>query len=267
MNKKVVKVFLLESNRGKFVEINGFDVSIGQNVILESSKGELFATIMSKEICLNEEKLPNELDKIIRIATIDDEKTNQKNVNDSKKAIEKATKISKELDLKMKFLNAYFTFDRGQLILVFVSEDRVDFRELAKKLASIYKTRIELRQIGVRDKAKEIGGLGPCGRFLCCSSFLDSFDSVSINMAKNQYISLKPDKINGSCGRLLCCLNYEDKQYTELKEGFPKISSKIKFSGKEGKVISHDLFNRKFIIETDDKTYHEIKIEDYESNK
>ena len=167
----------------------------------------------------------------------------------------------------MNFIGAYFTLDKNQLIYNFVADERIDFRELAKKLASIYKTRIELRQIGVRDKAKEIGGLGPCGRFLCCNSFLTDFNSVSINMAKNQYIALNPSKINGICGRLLCCLNYEDEQYSEMKKKYPDLGSYIKVNNLSGKVVSHNLFKKTFTIESSDKILTEIFVEEYESNK
>ena len=128
----------------------------------------------------------------------------------------------------MTIIDANYNFDKSQLIFRFLADERIDFRKLAKDLASNLKTRIELRQIGVRDKAKEIGGIGPCGRILCCSSFLTNFESVSINMAKNQGIALNPTKINGVCGRLLCCLNYEDDQYTELKREFPSIGTIVK---------------------------------------
>ena len=152
--------------------------------------------------------------------------------------------------------------DRNQLLFNFIADGRVDFRELAKKLASIYKTRIELRQIGVRDKAKEIGGIGPCGRFLCCNTFLNDFNSVSINMAKNQYISLNPTKINGICGRLLCCLKYEDDQYTELKKDYPDIGSVIKNGNIKGKVVAHNLFKKSYNVETSDKNIIEVKLDD-----
>ena len=267
MNKKIVKVMFSDSKKGIFVDTNDIQVKNGQEVIIDLEKSQQYATINGNVQEYSSEKIPEDIGKINRIATYEDKKTNEKNLKESKKALNIAIKISKELDLKMRFLSASFTFDRSQLVFIFVSDDRVDFRELAKKLASIYKTRIELRQIGVRDKSKQIGGIGPCGRFLCCNLFLNDFESVSINMAKNQYISLKPDKINGACGRLLCCLNYEDKQYSELKVGFPKMSSKVNVNGKEGKVISYDLFNKKFTIETTDKTYHEISLEEYESNK
>ncbi len=158
------------------------------------------------------------------------------------------------MNLDMRIIDVSFTFDRTQLFVVFVADNRVDFRELAKKLAQIYKTRIELRQIGVRDKAKEIGGIGPCGRTLCCNSFLSDFDSVSINMAKNQYIALNPAKINGSCGRLLCCLNYEDETYTELKKGMKDIGTIIETPNGSGRIIDVNLFKKTYNVELVDKT-------------
>lgn len=267
MNKKIVKVTLSNSKNVFFVDSKDFELFIGQNVVIKKDKYEYYATVVGNICEISNEKLSKEIAEVLRIATNDDKKQNEKNIKDSEKALIMACNFAKELNLKMRFLSSNFTFDRGQLIFIFVSDDRVDFRDLAKKLASVYKTRIELRQIGVRDKAKKIGGLGPCGRILCCNLFLNDFESVSINMAKNQYISLKPDKINGACGRLLCCLNYEDKQYSELKIGFPKIGSKVKINGKEGKVINYNLFNKKFTIETIDNTYHEMELDEYESSK
>ena len=166
----------------------------------------------------------------------------------------------------MKFIDCSYTLDRNQLIFNFLADERIDFRELAKKLAALYKTRIELRQVGVRDKAKEIGGIGPCGRILCCSTFLNDFNSVSINMAKNQCISLNPTKINGICGRLLCCLKYEDDTYSELKKNYPAIGSRIKVKDVEGKVVSQNVLNGKITIERADKTQVEVEYKN-ESSK
>jgi len=129
-----------------------------------------------------------------------------------------------------------------------VADDRVDFRQLAKDLGSAFKTRIELRQIGIRDKARDVGGIGPCGRMLCCSKFLKEFDSVSINMAKNQLLALNPSKINGVCGRLLCCLKYEDDNYLEYRRGFPEVGDVVKTPSGQGKVTSIDLFKRKYKV-------------------
>jgi len=145
----------------------------------------------------------------------------------------------------MNIIKAEYTFDKSQLIFNFVSEERVDFRELAKKLASIYHTRIELRQIGARDKAKEIGGVGVCGQNICCGRFLDHIEAISMNMAKNQNLALNPSKINGLCGRLLCCLQYEDENYQECSKGMPSVGQTIKTNNGDGKVISIDILNRK----------------------
>ena len=154
------------------------------------------------------EKVFLPLKDVIRKANKDDINANDKNARDGVKALSYAKELVNKQGLDMKLFEASYTFDRKKLIFKFIADERVDFRELAKLLAAKYKTRIELRQIGVRDKAKEIGGLGPCGKPLCCSLFLTNFNSVSINMAKNQGIALNPTKINGACGRLLCCLGY-----------------------------------------------------------
>ena len=158
----------------------------------------------------------------------------------------------------MKLVDVNYTFERTQLFFTFIANDRVDCIDLAKELAKIYKTRIELRQIGPRDKAKEIGGLGPCGRPLCCSSYLYTFDNITINMAKNQNIALNPNKINGACGRLLCCLSYEDDTYSELKKDLPKVGDIINKDGISGKVISVDVIKKTYRIETKDKEIIEL---------
>ncbi len=259
---EVVPIKFINSNRLYFFDPTDLDVKKGDEVIVETEKGMQYGLVKEgkKEVSDSELVLP--LKKIIRIANEKDIKQNEKNVKDSDNALKKAIEIAKEIDLDMNFISADFTFDRKELIIKFLADERIDFRELAKKLAAIYKTRIELRQIGIRDKAKEIGGIGPCGRFLCCSTFLNDFNSVSINMAKNQYIALNPTKINGVCGRLLCCFNYEDEQYIEMKKDFPAIGSYVKYNGKKGKVISHNLFNRTYTIENENKTLEEISLDE-----
>ncbi len=153
----------------------------------------------------------------------------------------------------MNFVDSYLNLDGSQIFLSFMSEDRVDFRDLVKKLAQKYKMRIELRQIGVRDKAKKVGGLGPCGLFLCCNSFLTDFNSVSINMAKNQMLALNPTKINGICGRLLCCLGYENDNYTELKKSLPKLGLVMDTPEGMGKVVDIDVFGNTYSVDLGDK--------------
>ena len=264
---EVVGIKFDSSNRLYYFETNSLALVKGNKVVVETEKGLQFGLVQTNIKNVEEKDVTLPLKKVIRIATSDDIKNHIENQNLAKKALEDARNSAKKLSLSMNFIGAYFTLDKNQLIYNFVADERVDFRELAKKLASIYKTRIELRQIGVRDKAKEIGGIGPCGRFLCCNSFLTDFNSVSINMAKNQYIALNPTKINGICGRLLCCLNYEDEQYTEMKKNYPEIGVYIKNSNIVGKVVSHNLFKKSFMVETKDKTLVEVLLEEYESNK
>ena len=164
--------------------------------------------------------------------------------------------------LCMSILDANYNFDRSQLMFRFIADERVDFRQLAKDLGSIFHSRIELRQIGIRDKAKEVGGLGPCGRALCCTSYLKNFDSITINMAKNQNVSLNPTKINGVCGRLLCCLKYENDYYVGINKQKPKVGSVINYMDKKGKVISVDLLKKKYVLELENKEKVEVVLDE-----
>lgn len=244
----VVSISFRDSNKSYYFSPNGLELKKGMNVIVETERGMQFATVDENIKQIEEKKLFSPLKDVLRIATKDDVKQNEKNINDSIKAKNKCDELVKKEELNMKIIDATYTFDRSQLVFRFVSDNRVDFRNLAKDLASLYKTRIELRQVGVRDKAKEVGGLGPCGRKFCCSSFLNDFDSVSINMAKNQGIALNPTKINGVCGRLLCCLKYEDENYKDLKGKFPKVGSKVKIPEGEGSVVTINMLKGSYVV-------------------
>lgn len=215
-------------------------------VIVKTSRGLEFGFVSD----LNPQNYTEDDSKnndIIRIATNQDYQRHLLNKREESKALKKCQQLSKKNNLDIQVLDANFTFDRSQLMFRFISDSRIDFRALAKDLAFIYKTRIELRQIGIRDKAKEIGGIGQCGKELCCSKFLKNLNSVSINMAKNQGISLNPNKINGNCGRLLCCLNYEDATYMECRKGLPNVGD-LNPNG-DGKVISVDVLKRAYKVE------------------
>ena len=166
-----------------------------------------------------------------------------KNLKDAEIALQTAREEAKKNKLNMNFIDASFTFDRKQLLFNFYADQRVDFRELAKILAAKYKTRIELRQIGARDKASEVGGIGVCGRKLCCAGCYKVNESITMQMAKNQNIALNPSKINGACGRLLCCLSYEDKEYVRCSKQLPSIGDTIKTPNGEGKVVGTDILN------------------------
>lgn len=239
---------------------NVANLHLNDSVIVETDRGLQYGLVVIEPRFMNDSDLGLTVKNVIRLATDKDQKNYFKNLDDSNKAIIEARKLAKSLNLKMHILDASFTYDRNQLLFQFVADERVDFRELAKKLAQIYKTRIELRQIGVRDKAREVGGIGPCGRFLCCSTFLTDFNSVSINMAKNQMLALNPTKINGVCGRLLCCLNYEDDIYTDMKKIFPRVGQIYRDNNVEGKVISLNLMRKTIMVETKNKNIIEVEI-------
>lgn len=218
-------------------------------VIVETERGLQFGTVSTDIFQIAEEKLKFPLKAVVRIASREDYEQNKKNINDAKKALLKCQSCAQKFNLDMKIIDASYTFDRDKLVFEFVADKRIDFRDLAKDLANIYRTRIELRQIGVRDKAREIGGIGSCGRKFCCSKFLNDFDAVSINMAKNQNLSLNPTKINGVCGRLLCCLNFENECYEECRKGLPKIGKKVKTSKGEGTVISVNILKQTYRVD------------------
>ena len=246
---KVAGVKFSPKGRMYYFDRNDLDIKDCGEVIVETERGLQYGFVVKASKEIDESKIVSPLKNIIRIADNEDKKIYDKNIIDSSFALKKARKIVKELNLDMNVLDANYTFDRKQLLFNFTADDRIDFRELAKKLAQIYKTRIELRQIGIRDKAREIGGLGPCGRFLCCNTFLTDINSVTINMAKNQMLALNPTKINGVCGRLLCCLSYEDEIYTEYKKGLPNIGDKYIYNNDAYKVIEVDILTRKIKIE------------------
>ncbi len=248
---KVCGIKFTEKGRVYYFNKNDILVTKNTNVIVETERGQQFGIVEIEDKKIDENNLISPLKDVIRVASKKDLKIHQKNEKESEYALERARYLAEELNLKMKLIGASYTFDRKQLLFNFLADERIDFRELAKRLASIYKTRIELRQIGIRDKAKEIGGLGPCGRFLCCNSFLTDLNSVTINMAKNQSLALNPTKINGVCGRLLCCLSYEDENYTELKKGLPNIGEEYVQNGKSYKVMDVDILKRKITIAND----------------
>ena len=258
----VVGISFENSKRVYYFCPNDLDLKTGENVIVETERGLQFGTVMTDILEKNKDSLNLPLKKVLRKASKDDIKKYNSNNELSKKAIKECQKLIDKYSLNMKLIDASFTFDREQLIYHFLADSRIDFRNLAKDLASIFKTRIELRQIGVRDKAKEIGGIGPCGRILCCNKYLVNFDSVSINMAKNQNISLNPNKINGACGRLLCCLTYENETYEEYRKGLPNIGEKVKYDGKNGKVVALDILKRSYTILTDDEEYLVVNLDE-----
>lgn len=231
-----------------------FEIEKDMDVVVETARGLEYGTVVVGKKEIDEESLVSPLKPIIRIATEEDTKIYQENKEKAKETFELCLQKIKEHELTMYLIDCEYTFDRNKLIFYFTAEGRIDFRELVKDLAAIFKTRIELRQIGVRDEAKSIGGLGPCGRSLCCSSWLGDFQPVSIKMAKDQSLSLNPTKISGICGRLFCCLKYEHDVYVEAIEKVPPVGAIVKVDGNKGKVIETNPLLEQARIEFNDKT-------------
>ena len=255
----VVSIKFRKDGRAYYFDDNNIDLAKNDYVIVETEKGIQLGFVSENDINIDEISIKGDLKPILKKATDKDYDVYLNNLKEASIILTETKKKIEKENIPMRLVDARYTLDRKQLIFNFVANERVDFRDLVKYLASKYKTRIELHQIGVRDKAKEIGGVGQCGRTLCCKTFKDSIDGISINMAKNQNISLNPSKINGCCGRLLCCLSYEDDVYSELREELPKVNDTVLIDGENCKVIKLDVLNKKVYVEKNN----EIKVVDY----
>lgn len=233
---KVSGVRFKKNGKIYYFDPRDVDPQVNQNVIVETARGVEFGTVViNKEV--EESELVSELKPIFRVATKEDENIQRENRNSAREALLVCQDKSIEHGLDMNVLGCEYTFDRGKLLFYFTAEGRVDFRELVRELASIFRTRIELRQIGVRDEAKMVGALGCCGRPCCCSTFLSEFSPVSIKMAKDQELSLNPVKISGVCGRLMCCLKYEQDGYECIKRRMPRVGEIVETERGVGTVI------------------------------
>ncbi len=254
---------------GKIYYFDPADMNIQKDtyVVVETARGIEFGecVIGIKEI--NENNIVSPLKSVLRIATNEDIEKHFKNKDKEKDAFDICLKKIQEHGLTMKLIDVEYTFDNNKVIFYFTADGRVDFRDLVKDLATIFKTRIELRQIGVRDEAKMLGGLGPCGRPMCCSSFLGDFASVSIKMAKEQNLSLNPTKISGICGRLMCCLNYEQSTYEDIRKRMPKVGSIVKTSEGTGEVFSNNIVKESIKVKLkkgEEEVLEEFKIDNIE---
>ena len=244
-DKKSINVL---SNSGKYLA--------GDNVVIKTSRGEQYGKIDG--VVLDKNNEINDI-YIIRKASKKDYNNYLKNLRLSEDMLKFARAEATKLKLNMNLISADVTLDNKHLLYQFVADERVDFRELAKSIAGKYKLRVELRQIGARDKAELIDGIGPCGRPLCCTSFLDKLDSISMNMAKNQGLALNPSKINGACGRLMCCLTYENDNYAECRKHLPEIGKMVETEFGTGKVVSEDVLNLKYTVNVNNELK-EIKV-------
>ncbi|MFD1021126.1 PSP1 domain-containing protein [Thalassobacillus hwangdonensis] len=246
---EVIGVRFKKAGKIYYFDPGQWNMTTDDYVIVETVRGIEFGKVVIANKQVDEEDIVLPLKKVIRIADEKDKLSVAENKDNAEKAYHICeTKIA-EHKLDMKLVEVEYTFDRNKVIFYFTADGRVDFRNLVKDLASVFKTRIELRQIGVRDEAKMLGGIGPCGRMLCCSTFLGDFEPVSIKMAKDQDLSLNPAKISGLCGRLMCCLKYENDNYESAKRELPDLGQRIVTTMGKGKVVGLNMLERLVQIE------------------
>ena len=264
---KVIGVRFRRAGKIYFFAPGKYSVEVGQNVIVETARGIEYGNVVLGEREVEDNKVVQPLKAVIRIATEEDDKHEQSNRDKEKDAFKICLdKIAKH-KLQMKLIEVEYTFDNNKILFYFTADGRIDFRELVKDLASVFKTRIELRQIGVRDEAKIRGGIGICGRRLCCATFMPEFVPVSIKMAKEQNLSLNPTKISGVCGRLMCCLKNEEETYEELNSHLPNVgdivTTKDKFKGEVTSVsVLRQLVKVVVTLDNDEKEIREYHVSD-----
>ena len=246
--KNIVGIRFKKLGKIYFFNPKGIKVQKGDKVIVETSQGEEYAEVLIPNRNVEDEKIVAPLKKVLRIATNRDIKRHKECKEIEKEAFKVCEKKIKEHKLNMTLTEVECKFDNSKILFYFTADGRVDFRELVRDLAAIYKTRIELRQIGVRDEVKRIGGNGVCGRELCCCTFLNDFEAVSIKMAKDQNISLNPSKISGNCGRLMCCLKYEDEAYLDKLKNLPNVGAIVKTEDGIGEVDNIEILKEKLRI-------------------
>ena len=253
--KKVVGVRFRENGKIYYFDPLEFEPDVGENVIVETERGPEFGTVMLRSRMIEEEKIIKSLRPVIRMANADDARRVEENKEKNKKAFEICNKKIEERGLEMKLIDVEYSFDGSKVLFYFTADGRVDFRELVKDLAAVFRTRIELRQVGVRDEARIQGGIGICGRPLCCHTYLSDFAPVTIKMAKDQGLSLNPTKISGVCGRLMCCLNNEEETYIYLNSRMPNVGEIVTtIDGVTGEVSSTSVLRQrvKLIVTGDD---------------
>ncbi|MEH6943594.1 PSP1 domain-containing protein [Bacillus sp. JJ722] len=245
----VVGVRFKKAGKIYYFDPGDFDIPKDEFVIVETARGVEFGRVVIARKQVEEHDVVLPLKKVLRIADAKDRLIVDENKKAATEAYEVCGQKVEEHELDMKLIDVEYTFDRNKVIFYFTADGRVDFRELVKDLAAIFRTRIELRQIGVRDEAKMLGGIGPCGRMLCCSTYLGDFEPVSIKMAKDQNLSLNPTKISGLCGRLMCCLKYENDEYETAKEQLPDLGDMVTTPNGTGKVVGLNILERVLQVE------------------
>ena len=256
---KIVGIKFKDAGKLYYFSPGGHKVDVGDNVIVETARGLEFGKVTLAETEVKESEIVAPLKSIIRIANERDKKKHKENLAKKEEAMRLCQEKVDAHGLEMKLIDVEYTFDNSKVVFYFTADGRVDFRELVKDLAAVFRMRIELRQIGVRDEAKMLGGVGNCGRGLCCNTWLSDFEPVSIKMAKVQNLSLNPSKISGICGRLMCCLKFENEVYTHLKKGMPSVGERVKTP--DGMAVVTDVNILENIIKT------RLVVEEYSKEK
>lgn len=267
MQHTVVAIQFNRLGKKYYFSTNGLDLKMGDFVVVETIRGFELGEAVSNIMQISEQEVVSPLKPILRLANFEDLKTHKENIEKEPYVLQKTQDLIRLNKLEMKLLNCEYTLDRTKLIIYFTAEGRVDFRELVKDLANEFHVRIELRQVGARDGAKVIGGIGPCGRQTCCTTFLREFEPVSIKMAKNQNLSLNPSNISGICGKLLCCIRYEDENYRDFKKEMPNINSLVWTLEGRGKVVDINYSLQSATIQFKDGTTKVFDINDIADTK
>lgn len=263
--KKVVGIRFKSAGKIYHFDCGAFVLNEGDEVIVETEKGLGFGLVAIPPMLQDSPGTNRPLKKVYRIANEKDLRQRRNNLGLERRAYTFCMDCIRKDRLKMNLFSVESTFDASRLTFFFTADGRVDFRKLVKRLVKEFRTRIEMRQVGIRNQAKMCGGIGRCGREICCSAFIEKFEPVSIKMAKQQGLSLNPTKISGQCGRLMCCLTYENKTYQQLKSSFPKVGKTIRTRENKGKVIRHNVIGGRIAIRLDDGSEMEISVHEIEN--
>ena len=264
---RIVPVKFHHAGRQYDFNAQGLELQAGSRVVVETERGRALAIVVTAPREIPAEQGPEGLKSVLRTATDDDIAQAAANAARERDAVRYCKERVQSRNLEMKLVRAEYAFDGSKIVFYFTAEGRIDFRDLVKDLAHHFHTRIEMRQIGVRDEAKLVGGLGICGRELCCCSFLTEFYPVSVKMAKEQGLALNPTKISGQCGRLLCCLGYEFEAYCELRKGMPKCGKKVCWDNREWEVTAQNALARQLTLRQADGTTRVVAMDEYESGQ
>ncbi len=262
MPKEVVSVRFKSAGKRYYFDPKNIPLEPGDKVVVETVRGIEIGEVAEAIKTVTDKALIETLKPVIRQATEKDLKKEQRNIEEIPTVMKTCAELVKKHALEMKLLDAEYTLDRAKLIIYFTADGRIDFRELVKDLANAFRVRIELRQVGARDGAKFLGGVGPCGYILCCNSFLGEFEAVSIKMAKNQNLALNPANISGLCGKLLCCIRYENETYSVFRKTLPKPNTRVKTKDGRGKVLTVNVIDRFVKVALDNDTIRHYKVDD-----